>query len=123
MSKGRYYPKGPKAPKAGGAPQDMMRQLQQVQEQMEEAQAALADETVEYAAGGGVVKVVADGHQKIRSVTIDPQVIDPEDAGMLEDLILVAINGALEEAGNLASERMGGLTDGLGLGGLGIPGL
>jgi nucleoid-associated protein EbfC len=115
VSKGKYYPKGQQKPKASG---DMMKQLQQVQRQMEEAQATLADEIVEYSSGGGVVKVVADGHQNIRSITIDPQAVDPEDVSMLEDLVLAAVNGALEEAGKLAAERMGGLA-----GGLGIPGL
>lgn len=115
MSKGRYYPKQ-KGPKGGKT--DMMKQLQQVQKQMEEAQEALAEETVEYSAGGGMVKVVADGQQNIKSISIDPQVVDKEDVGMLEDLVLVAINGALEEAGKVAAEKMGGLT-----GGLGIPGL
>jgi DNA-binding YbaB/EbfC family protein len=118
MSKGKYYPK-PKAPKAPGG--DMMKQLQQVQRQMAEAQEALAEETVEHTAGGGMVKVVADGHQNIQSITIDPQVLDPEDVGMLEDLILVAVNGALEASKELAAQRMDGITGGLG--GLGLPGL
>ncbi|HEY5532397.1 MAG TPA: YbaB/EbfC family nucleoid-associated protein [Candidatus Anoxymicrobiaceae bacterium] len=121
MSKGKYYPKAPKGPKGGG-PQDMMKQLQQVQHQMEEAQEALAGETVEYSAGGGMVKVVADGQQNIKSIAIDPQAVDPDDVSMLEDMILVAVNGALETSQELAAERMGGLT-GLGPGGLGIPGL
>lgn len=116
MSKGKYYPQAAKGPKGGA--QDMMKQLQQVQRQLSEAQEALAGETVEYTAGGGVVKAVADGRQKIRGITIDPQVVDPEDTGMLEDLILVAVNGALEEAEKLAAERMEGIT-----GGLTIPGL
>jgi len=114
MSKGSYYPK-PKGQKAG--PGDMMKQLQQVQRQMEEAQEALADETVEHTAGG-VVKVVADGHQNIKSIEISPEAVDPEDVGMLEDLVLVAVNGAIEASRELANQRMEGLT-----GGLGIPGL
>lgn len=115
MSKGRYYPKPQKGAKAGGSPHDMMRQLQQVQQQMEQAQEELSGETVEYSAGGGMVKVVADGQQNIKSVTIDPQVVDPGDVAMLEDLVLVAVTGALEESNRLAAERMGGLTGGLGL--------
>lgn len=118
MSKGKYYPKPQKGPRAGGGSQDMMRQLQQVQQQMEQAQSELSGETVEYTAGGGMVKVVADGQQSIKSITIDPQVVDPEDVGMLEDLVLVAVNGALEESSKLAADRMGGLTGGLGLPGL-----
>jgi len=85
---------------------------------MAEAQEALADETVEYTAGGGMVKVVADGHQNVRSISIDPQVLDPDDVSMLEDLVLVAVNGAIEASQELANQRMEGLT-----GGLGIPGL
>jgi nucleoid-associated protein EbfC len=118
MSKGKYYPK-PKGPKA--SPGDMMKQLQQVQQQMAEAQEALSDETVEHTAGGGTVKVVADGHQNIKSITIDPEAVDPEDVGMLEDLILVAINGAIESSRDLAASRMEGATGGLS--GLGLPGL
>lgn len=121
MSKGRYYPKPQKAPRAVGGQQEMVKQLQQVQQQMERAQAELSEETVEYTAGGGVVKVVADGQQNIKSITIDPQVVDPGDVAMLEDLVLVAVKGALEESNRLAAERMGGLTGGLG--DLGLPGL
>lgn len=115
MSKGKYYPK-PKGAKPGSA--DMMKQLAQVQKQMQDAQEALADETVEYTAGGGAVKVVADGHQNVLSISIDPDAVDPEDVGMLEDLVLAAVNGALESSRDLASAKMEGLT-----GGLGIPGL
>lgn len=116
MSKGKYYPRAAKGSKGGT--QDMMKQLQQVQKQLAEAQDSLAEETVEHTAGGGVVKVIVDGQQKIREIKIDPQVVDPEDVGMLEDLVLVAINGALEEAEKLAAERMEGIT-----GGLNMPGL
>jgi nucleoid-associated protein EbfC len=113
MSKGSYYPRGPR--KKDGSPQAMMKQLQQVQRQMEEAQAALAEEEVEYSAGGGMVKVVIDGQQTFKSVEIDPQVIDPEDKEMLEDLVLAAVTGAIEQSQELAQERMGGLAGGLGL--------
>lgn len=123
MSKGKYYPKGPKAQGQKSGPQDMLKQLQQVQTQMAEAQAALAEETVEYTAGGGMVKVVADGQQNIKSISIDPQVVDQEDVSMLEDLVLVAVNGALEASQQLAEEKMGGLAGGLGLGGPGMPGI
>ncbi|MBN1290018.1 MAG: YbaB/EbfC family nucleoid-associated protein [Actinobacteria bacterium] len=115
MSKGKYYPKGQKGQKGGGRSQDMMKQLQQVQQQMSAMQDELAGETVEHSAGGGMVTVVADGQQNIRSVKIDPQVVDPEDVGMLEDLVLAAVVGALEKSNEMASGRMGGLTGGLGL--------
>ena len=116
MSKGRYYPKGPKAQQRG--PQEVLRQLQEAQKRMEEIQASLAEETVEHSAGGGMVRAVADGQQNLKSLAIDPQVVDPEDVGMLEDLVIAAVNGALEKSRELASERLGGLA-----GGLPIPGL
>lgn len=116
MAKGRYYPKPQKGQKVDQ--QGMMKQVAQVQKQLADAQEALAEETVEHTAGGGAVTVVADGQQRIRSVTIDPDAVDPEDVSMLEDLILVAVNGALDASSELASERMGGLTGGLGLPGL-----
>ena len=105
--------RGPKVPKGGGA--DMLAQVQQLQQQMEAAQAALAEETIETTAGGGVVRVVATGQQKIQAIFIDPEVLDPDDVEMLQDLIVAAVNQALDEAAALASERLGGLTAGLNL--------
>jgi len=105
-------PKGPRMPGAGG---DMMAQLQALQEEMAKQQAALAEETVEVSVGGGVVKVVATGQQDIISIAIQPEVVDPDDVEMLEDLVLSAVNEALEQSRKLAEERMGGLTAGLGL--------
>jgi DNA-binding YbaB/EbfC family protein len=92
--------------------------MMQLQEQMAQTQEALKDEKVTATVGGGVVTVVADGHQEIVSIAIDPEVVDPEDVEMLQDLILAAVNEALESSRNLASERMGMLT-----GGFDIPGL
>ena len=93
----------------------MMAQVQALQEQMAQTQAALAEETVEASVGGGVVKVVANGQQDILSISIQPEVVDPDDVEMLEDLILSAVSEALELSRKLAEERMGGLTSGLGL--------
>ena len=107
-------PKGPRAPGGMGGG-DMMAQLQALQEEMAKAQAALAEETVEVSVGGGVVKVVATGQQDIVSISIQPEVVDPDDVEMLEDLVLSAVNEALEQSRKLAEERMGGLTSGLGL--------
>ncbi|HUW14321.1 MAG TPA: YbaB/EbfC family nucleoid-associated protein [Anaerolineae bacterium] len=96
----------------------MAQQIQKLQEEMAQAQEALGDETVEVSVGGGVVTVVMTGHQKVRSVTIDPEAIDPDDVEMLQDLILAAVNEAVERSQGLAADRMGALT-----GGLNIPGL
>lgn len=102
----------------GGAKGGMASQLQAMQQQMLEAQEALGDKTVEVSAGGGVIKVVMTGHQKLESITIDPQVVDPEDVEMLQDLIVAAINEAVDASQNLAADELGSLT-----GGLNIPGL
>jgi nucleoid-associated protein EbfC len=102
----------------GGAKGGLAGQLQAMQQQMMEAQEALGDKTVEVTAGGGAIKVVMTGHQKLESITIDPEVVDPEDVEMLQDLILAAINEAVEASQNLAADEMGSIT-----GGLNIPGL
>ncbi|NOZ71912.1 MAG: YbaB/EbfC family nucleoid-associated protein [Chloroflexi bacterium] len=104
--------RGGASPKGGG---DMLAQLKQMQEQMEAAQQALAEEKVEISVGGGVVTVVANGQQEVLSITIAPDVVDPEDVEMLQDLVLAAVNEALDRSRELASERMGGLTAGLDL--------
>ena len=93
----------------------MLAQIQQLQQEMEAAQASLADETVEVSVGGGVVSVIASGQQEIRAITIKPEVVDPDDVEMLQDLILSAVNEALKQSQQLASQRMGGLTQGLNL--------
>jgi DNA-binding YbaB/EbfC family protein len=102
----------------GGAKGGLAGQLQAMQQQMLEAQEALADKTVEVSSGGGAVSVVITGHQKLQSITIDPEVVDPEDVEMLQDLIIAAINEAVEASQNLAADEMGSIT-----GGLNIPGL
>jgi len=112
MAKGFRAPKMPRS--MGGG---MMNQLQRLQEQIEQAQASLADETVTYSAGGGAIKIVMTGHQHCRSVTIDPDLLKDVAAGgdaeMLQDLVLTAINGALDASRKLAEERLGPLAGGL----------
>lgn len=96
----------------------MMRQAQQMQAQMAKIQEELAEERTEASAGGGAVKVVVIGGSKVESIIIDPEVVDPEDVEMLQDLVLAAVNEAMDTAQASASEKMGALT-----GGLNIPGL
>jgi DNA-binding YbaB/EbfC family protein len=100
---------------AGGAMggMGMMQQLQQLQEQMMQAQDSLAEETVTATVGGGVVKVVATGDQKIVSIEIDPEILEDADAEMLQDMILTAVNSALEKGQELAAEKLGPLAGGL----------
>ncbi|MEA3337775.1 MAG: YbaB/EbfC family nucleoid-associated protein [Chloroflexota bacterium] len=96
----------------------MLDQIRQLQEEMARTQETLSDETVEVSVGGGVVTMVITGNQRLESVTIEPELLDPDDVEMLQDLILAAVNEAIEQSQSLASDRMGALT-----GGLDIPGL
>ncbi len=102
-----------KPPGMGG----LMKQAQKLQEDMARAQAELEQLEVEGTAGGGVVTVRASGKQEILEIKIDPDVIDPDDAEMLEDLIVAAVNQALQNARAVADEKMSSLTSGL-MGGL-----
>jgi DNA-binding YbaB/EbfC family protein len=107
-----------RASRPGGRP-DMRQQIMKLQEQMLQTQEALGEQTVTATAGGGVVEVVVNGHQRVESITIDPEVVDPEDVEMLQDLIIAAVNEGIERAQALAAEQMSALTGGLGLGDLG----
>lgn|SRR5690554_1660479 len=98
--------------------QKMMKQVQKMQAEMAKTQEALAEETVEATAGGGVVTVVVNGHQEVQSIKIDPDAVDPEDVEMLEDLVLAAINEGLRKSQEMATEAMTKVT-----GGINIPGL
>jgi DNA-binding YbaB/EbfC family protein len=96
----------------------LMKQAQQMQSQMLEAQEKLKDETVEASAGGGMVKVTMGGDLTLRSIVIDPEAIDPEEAEMLAEMVQAAVNEGLRAAQDLASSKMGGITGDMG-GGLG----
>jgi DNA-binding YbaB/EbfC family protein len=99
----------------GGGMGNLMSQMQKLQAEMEKTQSALAGEEVTASVGGGAVTVVASGDQEIRSITIKPEVVNPEDVEMLQDLILTAVTDALKKSKELAESRMGALTGGLGL--------
>jgi len=96
----------------------VMRQAQELQAKLAKAQQELADISVEASSGGGAVKVTINGQQKIQSVKISPEAINPDDVEMLEDLVLTAVNEAIAKSEELAAQRLGKLT-----GGLKIPGL
>ena len=100
----------------------MLRQMQKMQADMAAAQEQLKSETVSASAGGGMVTVVMTGDQVLRSITIDPDAVDPEDVEMLQDMIGAAVNEALRSSQELAAKKMGGLTGGMDLGALGLPG-
>jgi DNA-binding YbaB/EbfC family protein len=115
MSKRSIRRKGGKSKKPNKA--NMMAQMQAMQEQMAEAQEALANETVTVTTGGGMISVVMTGHQRVESITIDPEVLDPDDVEILQDMLTSAVNSAIEQSQALSAERMEGITGGLGLGG------
>ena len=96
----------------------MMHQAQKLQEKLAKAQQELSNTTLEATSGGGAVKVTINGQQEIQSVKISPEVINPEDVELLEDLVLTAVREAIAKSQKLAAERLSGLT-----GGLKIPGL
>jgi nucleoid-associated protein EbfC len=99
----------------------MMEQVQQMQAQMQQAQEELKDETVQATSGGGMVTVVATGAGEIKSITIDPKAIDPDDPEMLADMVLAAVNEALRSSQSLIESKIGPAMGGLQ--GLGLPGL
>lgn len=99
----------------GGNMGGLMAQVQKLQEEMGKTQEALGQEELTVSAGGGAVTIVITGHREFKSITIKPEVIDPNDVEMLQDLLLAAVNDAVEAAKALEEERMGALTGGMGL--------
>ncbi|MBN2033944.1 MAG: YbaB/EbfC family nucleoid-associated protein [Deltaproteobacteria bacterium] len=100
---------------------NLLKQAQQFQAKMAKLQEELGDRTVEASSGGGMITVMANGRQEILTVKIDPEVIDPNDREMLQDLIMAAVNDALTKAKTMVQEEMGKLTHGLNV--PNIPGL
>jgi nucleoid-associated protein EbfC len=117
-----FKAKKQKAPKAG----NMMAQMQEMQQEMAEVQKQLEEETVTVSSGGGAVTVIITGHQRVQAIEINEELINPEDQEMLQDMLVAAINAAIEQSQAMAAERMEGVTGGLGgglqdmLGGLGL---
>jgi DNA-binding YbaB/EbfC family protein len=107
----RSKPKKAKSPKGS----NLMAQVQEMQEQMAAQQEALEHETVSVTAGGGAITVVITGHQRIQSIEIQPELVDPDEVEMLQDLLVAAVNAAIEQSQAMAAQKMEGLTGGLGL--------
>ncbi len=112
-------PKGPGGIDLG----QMMKQVQQMQAEMAKAQEELKHEIVDASAGGGMVKVKMTGDLNLTEVKIDPEAIDPEDPEVLAEMVMAAVNEAIRAAQERATDRMGGITGGLGGPGGGLPGL
>ena len=112
---------------ANGAPNmgDMFKKMMDMQKKMSQAQDELAEKTVTAEAGGGMVKVTANGNQTITAIEIEPDAVDPDDIELLEDLVIAGVNKALEEASDMAQKEMknsmgGMLPPGMDLGQLGL---
>lgn len=97
---------------------NMFRRLQRMQAEISKLQQEIEESTVEASAGGGAISVVISGQPKVCSIKIDPEAVDPDDVEMLEDLIVAALNEALEKVRAMQAERLGSVT-----GGLDVPGL
>ncbi|SHI58571.1 hypothetical protein SAMN02745751_00657 [Dethiosulfatibacter aminovorans DSM 17477] len=113
MAKGRRMPGG-----MGGNMNNMMKQVQKMQKQMGEMQAELETREVEATAGGGAVKAVVNGKKELVNIEIQPEVVDPDDIEMLQDLIIAAVNEAVKKAEEMMEKEMGKIT-----GGMNIPGM
>ena len=98
--------------------QSMMQQAQRMQQNIMKAQAELEEREVEASAGGGMVKVVATGKKTVKEIVIAPEVVDPDDIEMLQDLVLAAVNEALQQADEMVQTEMSKVTGGMNLGGL-----
>jgi DNA-binding YbaB/EbfC family protein len=100
-----------------------MQQIKSLQEKMTKIQEELAAKTVESSAGGGMVTAIMNGRQELVSLKLEPQVVDPQDLEMLQDLIVAAVNDALRKSHEMAAGEMGKLAGGLNIPGLKLPGL
>jgi nucleoid-associated protein EbfC len=97
-----------------------VKQIQQMQQRMMQIQEDLGNQTVEASAGGGAVTIVMDGHQKVHSITISPDALDPNDVEMLQDLVLAAVNEAVDKTQAMAAKQLSALTGGIKIPGLGF---
>ena len=97
-----------------------MQMMRKMQRELEKVQEELAGKTIEVGSGGGAVTIEITGDQKVRSITIDPDAVDPDDISMLEDLMVAAVNEAIGQSQEMASKKLGALTGGLKIPGLGM---
>ncbi len=112
MTKRNFHGKPKK--KTSGNPNDMLAQVQKMQQDMATAQTALENETLTVSAGGGAITIVITGHQRVRSIAIDKELLTAEEAEFLQDMLVAGINAAIEQSQALAAQRMEGITGGVG---------
>lgn len=115
---GRGMRAGKKSKPSAGNIQKQIKQMQAMQKEMEEAQDKLGEKEITTTAGGGAVAATVNGNKELTSLTLDKDVIDPEDPEMLQDLIIAAVNEAMRQVDEMVNDEMGKIT-----GGFGIPGL
>ena len=125
MGKGMRAGKKPSSGMGGGSMQKQMQQMQAMQRKMEAIQAEIEEKEVETTAGGGAVEVTISGKKQITNLTIDKDVVDPDDVEMLQDLVMAAVNEAIRQIEDLEENEMNSITGGLGgmgggLGGFGF---
>lgn len=114
-NRGKTKKKGKTAPKTQKQnPQDMLAQVQGMQTEMAKAQEELENEFVSVSYGGGAVTIEISGHQRVKSIEINPELIDPEEIDMLQDMLVGAVNTAIEQSQTMSAERMEGITGGMG---------
>ncbi|GJM56045.1 YbaB/EbfC family nucleoid-associated protein [Coriobacteriaceae bacterium] len=126
MAKNRMSRGGmPRGNMGGVNMNQLMQQAKKMQEQLAQAQDKAKELEVSASAGGGMVKVVASGDMQLKSIAIDPEALDPDDVELLQDMILAAVNDALNSASEAANSEVASATGlgGMDLGGMGIPGL
>jgi nucleoid-associated protein EbfC len=123
MAKKLIRPKAKKGPAGGMNPGNLMGQFQKMQQEMAATQEKLADELVTVTAGGGAISITISGHQRVQAITLNPEIVDPEEIELLQDMLVAGINAAIEQSQTMAAQKMEGLTGGLDinnlLGGLG----
>ncbi len=131
MSKRSFSRRSSTAKKSGGKPKTnnpnaMMAQVQQMQAEMAAAQANLENEFITVTVGGGAISIVISGHQRVQSIQIEPELLQPSEVEMLQDMLTAAVNSAIEQSQAMSAQKMESITGGLGggledmLGGLGL---
>ena len=112
MTKRNFHGKPKKA--SSSNPNDMLAQVQKMQQEMAAAQTALENETLTVSAGGGAITITITGHQRVKGITIDKELLAPDEAEFLTDMLVAGINAAIEQSQALAAQRMEGITGGVG---------
>ncbi len=118
MKKRSFKGRPKKAKTKANNPANMMAQFQKMQDEMAKTQENLANQKVTVTAGGGAIEIEITGHQRILSIKLDPDVVDPEDVEGLQDLLAAGVNQAIEKSQELSASKMEGLTGDMGLGDL-----